>query len=566
VDSPRFGGRIRQSAQRQIDNFIEQDEIYLGIRSRLEKQTDLPCSPEKFDALSKDLLVRFEKMSRSASAVSSKVHHVQRVLALSLYTHLTTEPSEDPVKLILLHEPVADHLEYSRDQLEDELGVNPLGRPRANPNEAHSPEALLSLADHYSTGSDNIDAHWIHSFKEVLTSLGEEAESYWLDMLGKTQAEHLVTTHQVVEQVKQFANRESLKDIDVVALPLKIDQLKELTGLTHIASARQHLIDQGYITADRMESLERESLLAARGVRIPSAIRAAQNSDYLVKVAVNNCPVPPEHPDFASTLQERLSYENLMVNNSEARGTIEQSLRRERFSDINTAPVRNRVAKLLKTIRDADNTISQKDAISIGILLESSGVHADIAIDLVNGQKLHEYERKEAVQFLKNLALLSIDGTKGIHVLFRNAHEADRLRFGYYAEAEMAVSLKQSGFTIRELSKSDNKSGHSEYDIIAETPDGQATFGIEVKTTIEAFFEKNWDAYQSRNGGVEHTQLCRLAKNAEIDGYTPAILARKQETDSAYTGAADLLGKVTSRGYKRPEFLRPNGEIIKWWE
>jgi hypothetical protein len=204
--------------------------------------------------------------------------------------------------------------------------------------------------------------------------------------------------------------------------------------------------------------------------------------------------------------------------------------------------------------------------------LNRAGLDFTIIRDIVEfGPKQlgHSGEDKVAM-FLKNLSTLQQNNVKGIGEHLKSAHIVLTRRengddsqniLGFVMEAKTAIDLGEHGYQILALSQTVKT--NFQYDILAKSPKGEL-YGIEVKSSLDGFVDKNYKKGLFALDDIEKTQVYRHVRSALIDGVVPviAVLPVAGHTFNT-TSAAHLFDMVKSKLKVAPVLIhRIHGEEL----
>jgi hypothetical protein len=193
----------------------------------------------------------------------------------------------------------------------------------------------------------------------------------------------------------------------------------------------------------------------------------------------------------------------------------------------------------------------------------------DTVLIATQPDQLGEKSHQSVVEFFEKLEILQESGVKGLSQLLANGVYVLKERArgnlsqhysGFLLEAETAVQFQKLGYHI--ISMSIPVRGKYGYDILARSPEGQL-LGIEVKRSIETFFNKN-SSDSNKVNLQENNQLARQLLAATIDKVVPVIALKIGPNHSWAVNMARELVKELERSLEiKPVFIdRQTGRVI----
>ncbi len=204
--------------------------------------------------------------------------------------------------------------------------------------------------------------------------------------------------------------------------------------------------------------------------------------------------------------------------------------------------------------------------------LNRAGLDFTILRDVVElgPKQLGHSGEDKIVMFLKNLSTLQQNHVKGISDLLQSTHIVLTRRekgddsqniHGFIMEAKTAIDLGEHGYQILALSQTVKT--NFQYDILAKSPKGEL-YGIEVKSSLDGFVDKNYKKGIFASDDIEKTQVYRHVRSALIDGVVPAIAVLPVAGHTFNTtSAAHLFDLVKSKLKLAPVLIhRIDGEEL----
>lgn len=533
-------GRATAQERARVSSFLEDPEF-----AAIEAGACEGCSGKRIVARmtqfrdhASEMLLRFEKISRSYAEVVGKnvaeegYPHIQRVLAVALRENLRSQPSIP----VAIDETIFRSLppELAEVERQDQ-------RVQQQTAMAHEMafEYLSSIVDHQPLTLKRI--------AQIHDSMLQHRASGEFDFVADF-ADELERVHTTLGKVVGLTAGDRLAVRDFIVLKHDIQLLTQCAGLTHLEEERglntrlsesaigRQLIEEGLIGPDQLTLIDSVTTLALNNVDIPGKLIKSQKGwKVLAEFAESVVENEGENADnLTFTLQH---YERLLLDEPETRAAFEGVLSGEE-GYCATGSFRQQLLKFYHTLQDNGLMTDTPEEIALlAVHLQRAGVNLRDAGNLVAEPPMLDFQDgktvlttpDQALEFLQRLGELYAHGAGGVSRLFDNAMEGQRLIHGYYAEARAATLLIDRGFQVKELSFRGRKSGYCEYDILVS--DGQYDVGIEVKTSLEALFEKNYYA------ATQDSQLYRLTDAARKDGYRAAVMVLN---DRGHTVLASL--------------------------
>jgi len=317
-----------------------------------------------------------------------------------------------------------------------------------------------------------------------------------------------------------------------------IKGLDSCVGLIHLAgnagedlklaesNIGQQLVAEGLISRDRLGLIDSVTKLSLGNIKIPAALlKDSQGWKILeeyAELAVSGD--NSKNLDLAKCLE---NYERPLLKSPLIRSQFEEVLKEE-GAEFGNLKIRTRLISFYNTLVRQGLLVDQPVEIArlaskLGKakinLNQAESLVADPPVMIFSDHNTVPTTAEEALGFLTNLGKLQVHGTQGILRLFDNAWREKNSIRGFYSEAQVANFLIERGLKVVEVSKQGPKSGHIDYDILVHGPKGY--LGIEVKSTLEALYQKN---YLQEHRGIIATQIYHFTNHAKQDQYRPVVI------------------------------------------
>ncbi len=305
-----------------------------------------------------------------------------------------------------------------------------------------------------------------------------------------------------------------------------------------------------------IDHLQRVADLALIGVEVEHLINlSGENANLIKEVAAGEFDVVPRTDSHYKKLIGAAITNglNLIKETAEIREPVmaaTKSLRR--LGDYSIFEIQGTLENFART---SASKLEPNTLIQVGenmSILRRANFNRAILNDIVclGPSQLGPHGHDKITSFLSNLTKLHQKNVKGLDELLGNTHTVLMRRqsgdhsqdiSGFLLEAKAALDLGESGYSVKSLSQGIKT--FFQYDILATSPDGKL-MGIEVKTSLNSFIDKNYREGIFTIEDLKKTQAYRHTQAAIIDGVIPVVAVLPNNGNTYNTTSAAHLFQV----------------------